>query len=305
MSLLEYEKSFPWAVAIKNQVLALTMPPWFADEPEGAFRHSPSLTAREVDTVVDWCVGGTPEGDRLARPEPAIDDKAPSEEPDLVLAIEEPFLFEADATEGCHQALLRTGLRGERFLRSIEFRPEHPNIARSALFYLVPKGGEPQAPFASWVAGEGAEMWDPGRGVRLPANAALRIRIHYRKTWLDEGKPFEDRSAVALGFSNDLRSEVRSVVATNSGTRLERNVSVLSVLPVLETPLDSLLVESVLPDGSITRLIALGSPDPAWPRTYRFSEPLALPKGTLVRMSSEPATAALVVLNVPSEGPVP
>jgi hypothetical protein len=189
MSLLEYEKTFPWAVAIKNQVLALTMPPWFVDETSGVLRHSPSLTAREIDTVVDWCVGGTPEGAldssggeaepvREERPS-AVVEKALSGEPDLVLAMEEPFLFEADATAGSHEAVLRTGLRGDRYLRAIEFRPEHANIARSALFYVVPEGAEPRAPFASWVAGEGPEMWEEGRGVRLPANAALRVRIHY------------------------------------------------------------------------------------------------------------------------------
>ena len=30
MSLLRYKDTFPWAVSIKNQVLALSMPPWFA-----------------------------------------------------------------------------------------------------------------------------------------------------------------------------------------------------------------------------------------------------------------------------------
>jgi hypothetical protein len=325
MSLLEYEKTFPWAVAIKNQVLALTMPPWFVDGPDDAFRHSPSLTAREVDTVVDWCVGGTPAGEGT---DPALNASATTPKaPDLVLTVEEPFLFEADATEGSHEALLQTGLRGERFLRSIEFRPEHANIARSALFYLVEeepsaraqgersesrsekrRGWGPaalskrtQAPFASWIAGEGAEVFDGG--LRLPARAALRVRIQYRKTWLDEGKPFQDRSSVALGFSSDLRSEIQSLVATTGETRLERQVSVLSVLPLIEAPLDSLLVEAVLPGGKLTRLIALRSPDPAWPRSYRFSWPVVLPEGTLVRVSSKPAIRPLVVLNVtPSTG---
>jgi hypothetical protein len=304
MSLLEYEKTFPWAVAIKNQVLALTMPPWFVDGPDGAFRHSPSLTAKEVDTVVDWCVGGTPAGEGK---DPAFSKSAgaPSAiEPDLVLTVEEPFLFEADATEGSYEALLETGLRGERFLRSIEFRPEHPNILRSALFYLVGKGAKAEAPFASWIAGEGAEVFDGG--LRLPANAALLVRIQYRKTWLDEGKPFQDRSSVALGFSSDVHSEIQTVVAIHDETRLEGNVSVLSVLPLIEVSLDSLLVEAVLPGGELTRLIALRSPDPAWPRTYRFSQPVGLPEGTRLRVSSQPAARALVVLNViPSAVPLP
>jgi hypothetical protein len=81
-------------------------------------------------------------------------------------------------------------------------------------------------------------------------------------------------------------------------TPIERDVSLVSVLPLIETPIDSLVVEAVLPGGGITRVIALRSPDPAWPRTYRFSEPLALPRGTIVRVSSEPSTALMVVLGM-------
>ena len=39
MSLLTYKDARPWARAIKNAVVARTMPPWFADPEYGHFRN--------------------------------------------------------------------------------------------------------------------------------------------------------------------------------------------------------------------------------------------------------------------------
>jgi hypothetical protein len=300
MSLLGYQETFPWAVSIKNQVLALSMPPWFADERYGAFRHSSSLTATEVDTIVDWCLGGTPEGDPDDAPARGIVVDRPEGEPDMVLELPETFVLEADRGEARHEALLETGLRRDRFLRSIEFRPERPNAVRSALLFVVPEGSKPVAPAASWVAGEGAEVWLEGRGVRVPAGASLLVRIHYKKTWLDEGKEIRDRSSVALYFSRGKARPIESLVVEARGGEgvypLSRDVEVVSFLPKVEAPLDSLLLEAALPDGTILPLIRLRRPDPEWPRTYRLEKPISLPKGSRLRVTStSPQEASLVL----------
>jgi hypothetical protein len=309
MSLLGYKDTFPWAVSIKNQVLALSMPPWFADERYGAFRHSSSLTATEVNTLVDWCLGGTPEGDpgdapaRGAGVAGVANGERPEGEPDVVLELPETLVLEADRGEARHEARLETGLRRDRLLRAIEFRPGRPNAVRSALLFVVPKGSKPGAPAASWVAGEGVEVWPDGRGVRLPAGASLLVRIHYKKTWLDEGKEIRDRSAVGLYFSKGKAKSIEGLVVEARGGEgvypLSRDVEVLSFLPKIEAPLDALLLEAVLPDGTLVPLIRLRGPDPAWPRTYRLQEPISLPKGSRLRATStSPQEASIVLLYV-------
>jgi hypothetical protein len=311
MSLLGYKQTFPWAVSIKNQVLSLSMPPWFADERYGVFRHSSALTATEVNTIVDWCLGGTPEGnpgDAPARGAGVASRERPEDAPDMVLELPETFVLEADRGEARHEARLEVGLRRDRLLRSIEFRPGRPNAVRSALLFVVPKGSKPGAPAASWVAGEGAEVWPEGRGVRLPAGASLLVRIHYKKTWLDEGKEIRDRSAVALYFSKGKAKPIESLVVEARGGvgvyPLPRDVELLSLLPKVEAPLDLLLAEAVLPDGTTLPLIGLRGPDPAWPRTYRLEEPILLPKGSRLRLtltSTDEASlsaAHTLVLNV-------
>jgi hypothetical protein len=307
MSLLSYKDTFPWAVSIKNQVLSLSMPPWFADERYGSFRHSPALTAGEVDTIVDWCLGGTPEGDPADASARGTSVDAPGSEPDVVLELPAAFVLEADHGEAIHEARLEPNLRRERFLRSIEFRPEHANVVRSALVFVVPKASKPGAPAASWVAGEEAEVWPEGRGVRLPADAWLLVRVHYKKTWLDEGKVIRDRSRVGLYFTKGKARPIESlVVEARDGEAvhpLTRDVKLLSLLPMVEGTIESLRAEALLPGGATVALIGLRGSNPAWPRTYRLEEPMMLPKGTRLRLTVAPDGSSLraahqVVLNV-------
>jgi hypothetical protein len=136
----------------------------------------------------------------------------PESEPDVVLELAEAFVLDAKQGEAIHEARLKPDLRRERFLRSIEFRPERPNAVRSALGLRGPEGLEDGVPASSWVAGEEAEVWPEGRGVRLPAGASLLVRIHYTMTWLDEGKEIRDRSSVGLHFTKGKAKLIDSLV---------------------------------------------------------------------------------------------
>jgi hypothetical protein len=303
MSLLDYREAFPWAVAIKNEILDLAMPPWFADERHGAFRRASSLAAGEMNTIVDWCLGGTPEGDPKDAVAPVGGGEAPREA-DLVLDLPAPLVLAADRAEAVHEARLLSRLERGRTLSGLEFRPQNPRIVRSALIYGVPQGEEvgPAHLIASWIPGDGRLAYPPGRGVRLSARSSLLVRIHYRKTWLDEGKEVSDRSALALFFAGDeARETIRNVVVETGGVRpraakdggFEKTVSktipgkveILALLPRLEAPLDSFFAEAVLPGGARRSLIRLREPDPAWPREFWLEEPLELPKGSLIQLT--------------------
>jgi hypothetical protein len=206
-------------------------------------------------------------------------------EPDLVLDLPQAFVLDEGTRGAFHEARIETGVVRERFLRAIELRPERPNVVRSALLFVVPKGATPGAPVASWVAGEGASAWPDGLGVRLPAGASIVARIHYEKTWLDEGKEIRDRSSLALYFSKGKAKAVENLVIGAGANPLARNVEILSLLPEVEAPVDSLLLEALLPEGTKLPLIRLRAPDPSWPRTYRLEEPLSLPKGSELRLT--------------------
>ena len=299
MSLLTYNSAFPWAVSIKNEVLNLAMPPWFIDERFGAFKHRGALSATEMDTIVDWCLGGSPEGDPLTSSpsSPSADaDSWPLGSPDLELAMPSAFELDADSSEAVEELVLATGLGADRTLRAIDFRPGSATIVRSATMTL----GNASEPLATWVPGQAPQGLPRGIGWRVPEGAEIRLRLHYKKTWLDEGSAVTDQSTLALYFHEGDAAKLVETVAVNAGSphTMGRDGELVALVPALETDVDAFSAELVLPDGSRVALIRLYQPSADWPHKYWLAEPVRLPSGSRVEVSvtaSEPATPAMLL----------
>src|ERR1700687_1197077 len=68
MSLLTYKDARPWAKAMKVAVVSQKMPPWFAES--GDFANNRTLSAADINTLVNWANNGAPEGDAKDAPQP-------------------------------------------------------------------------------------------------------------------------------------------------------------------------------------------------------------------------------------------
>jgi hypothetical protein len=62
-SLMTYSDARPWAEAVKEEVLARTMPPWGAVKGFGDFRNDQALTPEQIEVIESWADGGVPEGE--------------------------------------------------------------------------------------------------------------------------------------------------------------------------------------------------------------------------------------------------
>jgi len=62
-SLMTYSDARPWAEAIKEEVLARSMPPWGAVKGFGDFRNDQALTPEQIEVIQSWADGGVPEGE--------------------------------------------------------------------------------------------------------------------------------------------------------------------------------------------------------------------------------------------------
>lgn len=70
--LTTYEETRPWAVAIKEQVLGRTMPPWGAVKGFGDLSPDGGLSQEEILIISAWVIGGAPKGDpQLLQSKPA------------------------------------------------------------------------------------------------------------------------------------------------------------------------------------------------------------------------------------------
>src|SRR5258707_13950907 len=68
MSLVTYQDARPWARSIRDRVVARSMPPWFADPHYGTFSNDPTLSQKDIDTIVAWVGSGAPQGDLTQMP---------------------------------------------------------------------------------------------------------------------------------------------------------------------------------------------------------------------------------------------
>lgn len=67
MAFRTFAQARPWAVAIKEEVLRRTMPPWGAAKGYGEFANDISLPQEEINQIAEWAEGGSPEGDPQLR----------------------------------------------------------------------------------------------------------------------------------------------------------------------------------------------------------------------------------------------
>jgi hypothetical protein len=73
-SVQQYQETFPWRTAIKEEILERRMPPWGAVKGFGDFRNDQALTPEQLELVTSWSQGGSPEGE--AKDLPAKDKLA-------------------------------------------------------------------------------------------------------------------------------------------------------------------------------------------------------------------------------------
>jgi hypothetical protein len=280
MSLLSYQDAVPWAESIRQELEAEKMPPWYVDSMGPMVRGDRTISAQELDTIITWAAGGTPEGDREKRPVAT----APHAEwtagtPDLILRMPSAYEVRAGTLEETCAFTLPTGLNEDRWVKGVDLLPTAPSMARDATI-----SAEDGTVLAAWVPGVDATMAARGTAFRLPAGTSLRLDIHYKKTWRDERNTLSDQSAIGLYFTGSVPSvrEIRSLtVERPGGNGIAAPFTVVAVRPLLDQPYASVEVNAVLPDGKSRRpLLRLHAPRPEWRRRYWLSRPIDLPPGS-------------------------
>lgn len=280
MSLLDYQEAVPWANAIKLALLEGRMPPFLPGDEGGPFRDERMLTAQELDTLVDWAVGATPEGEPPGRDESPPAPGLP--EPDLLLRAPRDVVVGEDDSEKTACLVLPTGLQASRVVTAVAVFPGQASILRRATI-LVGDSCEEAEPLATWLPDRGRISFPQGLGRRLLPSSSLLLELHYVKGWGAEGKTILDRTALGLWFSKDAEP-IRSVAILTPRLDLDEAVRLVALFATAADG-SPLRVETVAPDGTIRLLLAIDRFDPAWSEKYFFRTPLLLPAGSTLRAS--------------------
>jgi hypothetical protein len=200
MSLITYQDARPWARSIKERVATRQMPPWHIDRSVGVqkFKNDLSLTDEQVETIVRWVDGGSPQGDPkdLPLPKPLVTDNEWQAvrdgfgKPDLVVKSSE-YTMPAEHQDVWYRPMSDIPLNEPRWVKLVEIRPTNlksRKIIHHSIAYLV-LNNDPDAvntgtatgpdrfagddlvnrrpQLMEWAIGKGYDLFRPGTGKLL------------------------------------------------------------------------------------------------------------------------------------------
>lgn len=318
MSLLTYDSTRPWARAILRAVTSREMPPWGADPAIGKFAHDPSLSANEVATIARWVNAGAPKGDSPMPEAPTYPEEWTIGEPDLVLAMPEPFHLPATGIVEYQYIQIPTNLKEDRWVTAMEIRPGDPRVVHHLRVFAQPPGPDPRAvppgqtvclngevcgdlepPLIGWgpniasiAVGTRPEVYPPGTAKLLKAGSVLTLHTHYTTI----GEPASDRTRVAFVFAREPPEvELKTVSLAQQNFSIPPGASDHVVDGTMEFTKDATLwslgphahlrgkswrFEVEAPDGARRTILSVPRFDFNWQLHYTFAEPLAVKAGT-------------------------
>jgi hypothetical protein len=301
MSLLNYNSdnggAVAWAESIREMLVSEAMPPYYADPSGPQVRNQHSLTPRELDILVTWATGGTPQGDLNKKPV-TIPYRTgwPLGKPDVELKLEAQTI-PVGAMDKSADFQIPTKFTEAKWVKAADLLPGTPSIVRRARIAVV------DGPvLALWEPGDETVAAPGGTGFKLPANAVLDVHVDYKKSWLDEQVEKTDASTVGLYFGEEPLSgkSIESVVIDGpsspgedaakrvfSGT-MPKGGRVLAFRPLVDQAYASLDIYAVSSSGRRVPLLKMRGPRPEWPRRYWLVDPVELGPNTKIEITTTP-----------------
>ena len=298
MSLMTHADAVPWGESIRVELMAGHMPPWGVDVSAGRFRNLQHFSAREMNVLLTWASGGTPPGQPSQDPVAAFQPQWPLGTPDLTIPLR-AIQIGGDASERIEEFEIPVP---DRPLRAVDLLPGTPAIVRRATIAVRAGASErtnsglaPERLLALWLPGDHPVALDAGLAFDAPAQ--LAVRIHYRKTWQHERQPMTDQSAIGLYFADAGASAVQVLRALSQAnetftTTVGEDVRAVAVYADPNVSGASLTAVAVRPDDSREELISF-RPRADWARRYWFREPISLPRGTRIQVTTRADDALL------------
>jgi hypothetical protein len=273
-SLATYEEARPWAVAIKEVVLAGDMPPWGAAPGVGHFANDRRPTRHDQELVASWVDGGAPYS--LEAPRPNRDAPTPMiplrQPPAGGVAIP---LAPADITEATERtASVTLQLPAGMHLTSWAFEPGIPALIRDVELELGARW------LGTWTPGDARLEFPPDAAAPLTTSAMFTARVTYRAP----AARLRDFSRLRIWIAKEARPKTVREATVVRSWRAPAAVEVFALRPSGDT--GDAEVVARFTDGRAEPLALLAAPDHAPHPTYRLARPLLLAAGARVETTA-------------------
>jgi len=298
------------------------MPPWLPEAGHGDFQEERRLTDDQIRTIEEWVRRGAPEGSPAdAPPLPKFVPGWQLGEPDLVIEAAAPYRLPAGGPDQYWNFVLPLEAPGMRWVKAIEIRPgnlravHHANVlidrGRSARMQEKAPGAgfpgmdlsiesetfDPDSHFLFWKPGGTPWVEPAGMAWRADPGTDLVLNVHMQTT----GKPELVQPSIGLYFTKEPATKNPMLLQLEHDGALDippgdadfqvgddfvtpMDMDVLAVYPHAHYLGHLLEGYATLPGGTRKWLIRIPDWDPNWQSVYRYTEPVFLPKGTVVSM---------------------
>lgn len=296
------------AASIRYEVLSRRMPPWHADPQYGSFTNDTSLTADQLNTLVQWLNGGAPRGsgpDPLADNPPAPVPDWPLGTPDAIVRIPLQSI-PATGPIAYRYFDVPTPFTTNVWLRAAVVRPINRRVVHHVLVYfgtnstLMGLDGF----FAGYVPGAEQVPYPEGTGKLVPSGTLFRFQMHYTATgetesdqtelglYLSPAPPaaeLQTKSAFdALSFLGGFFYSIPPGAADHPAITAQltpsttKDVLLYELSPHMHFRGSRFKYEAVYPDNSREVLLNVPRYDFEWQTLYRLTTPKRLPAGTRI-----------------------
>jgi hypothetical protein len=298
MSLVTYKAAMPWAQSIRDELTAGRMPPWPIDPTSPAIRGGFPISSRDIDVLVVWASGGTPEGDfNVKLPEVAFHPQWKLGPPDLKIPMDADHTVAANKMEDVSEFSLPVNVTDAKWIKAADLMPGNAAIVRDAIVSV-----ENGPVLALWQPGGDIVPAPSGAAFLLAPGAKLHVRIHYKKHFDQEQNALSDRSTIGLYFADPPPSgrALESVAfdapkageqpnaAATFGGALPKAARIVALRPMLDRAYTSVDVDAITPSGATVPLLRLHGPRPQWFERYWLQEPVELAAGAKITVRLTP-----------------
>jgi peroxiredoxin len=306
-AMTEYNMVKGFAPMIREVIRTKRMPPWHADPDTGVWEHDGSISDEETRTLVSWIEAGAKRGDG---PDPLLNVK-PLEtrwtlgEPDLILEVP-AYDIPATGIVEYQFPVLKNPLGRDVWVKAATIIPGDGRVVHHVLMGSGPvpekNGGNLDSVFDNYIMGyavgnESANLPE-GTGVFVPSDEAFLLQMHYTPI----GLATTDKTRVGLYFADEVPANyLRTHVIVDPTIKIKPNsaeheenayftftddATLYSVTAHAHYRGSSANYTLEYPNGETEVVLAVPNYDFNWQRTYTFSKPLQVPKGSKMVYSS-------------------
>lgn len=284
-ALVRYQDARSQSWPIRQALMSGRMPPWHAQPGAVALKEEQALTARELDVLMTWAAGGTPEGRRRARiaESPAA---GPMLAPDVTMAMPAAFVLAQGVQEADHEVVFAAeGLRG-KWIRAVNVLPDARAIVRRAQISI--RSGADEQVIGLWLPGDEPQMLEANGAFLMPHDGTLVLRLHYQRPRPADAAAVLDRSSVGVYLARAPAAQIRSLTIVSARQLVTRPMRAVAIRPIAGSVDATMRIVAISRDGVRTSLLRFNL-RPEWPRRYVFAAPVVLQPRSQIDVSVVPA----------------